>query len=116
MTRRRRPEQELQRSLIEQLRWRARPDVWWCAIPNGGWRSPVEGAIFKALGVQPGAPDLLVVRQGLASFIELKAVGGRLSASQIECHRALRGAGAVVETIDDIDAAIAFLTRLEALQ
>jgi hypothetical protein len=109
MTRRRRPEQELQRSLIEQLRWRARPDVWWCAIPNGG-------AIFKALGVQPGAPDLLVVRQGLASFIELKAVGGRLSASQIECHRALRGAGAVVETIDDIDAAIAFLTRLEALQ
>jgi hypothetical protein len=114
--RRRQPEGQLQRSLVDRLRWCARSDVWFCHIPNGGARSPVAGAIFKSFGVVPGAPDLLIVRAGQALFMELKAPGRKLSPAQIECHAALRRAGALVETIDNIDAAIAFLHRLGVLR
>jgi VRR-NUC domain len=107
--RRRQPEAQLQRSLVEHLRWCARSDVWWAHIPNGGARTAVEGAIFRALGVCPGAPDLLIVRAGQALFIECKAAGRKLSASQVECHEALRRAGAAVETADNVDQALGFL-------
>jgi hypothetical protein len=105
------PEAQLHRSLVEHLRWCARSDVWWAHIPNGGARTAIEGAIFKSLGVQPGAPDLLVVRAGQALFIECKAPGRKLSPSQVECHEALRRAGAAVETADNIDHALGFLRR-----
>jgi hypothetical protein len=105
------PEAQLHRSLVEHLRWCARSDVWWAHIPNGGARTAIEGAIFKSLGVQPGAPDLLVVRAGQALFIECKAPGRKLSPSQVECHEALRRAGAAVETTDNIDGALGFLRR-----
>jgi hypothetical protein len=106
----------LQRSLVEHLRWCARSDVWWAHIPNGGARTAIEAAIFKSLGVQPGAPDLLVVRAGQALFIECKAPGRKLSPSQIDCHEALRRAGVTVETFDNIDAALAFLRRMGVLR
>ena len=106
MMRRARPEQALQKAVVGHLQWRARPDVWFCAIPNGDARSPIEGAIFKGLGVVAGAPDLLIVRDGRASFLELKAQGGRLSEAQRECHERLRRAGAVVATATGLDAAL----------
>jgi hypothetical protein len=108
---RRQPETQLQRSLVEHLRWCSRSDVWFTHIPNGGWRSKIEAAIFKSLGVQAGAPDLLVIRAGYALFIECKAPGRELSPSQVECHEALRRAGAAVETSDNIDHALGFLRR-----
>jgi hypothetical protein len=113
---RRQPEAQLQRSLVEHLRWCSRSDVWFAHIPNGGARTAIEGAIFKSLGVQPGAPDLLVVRAGQPIFLELKAPGRKLTPAQIECHEALRRASATVETFDNIDAALAFLKRLGVLR
>ena len=110
------PEAQLQRSLVEHLAWCARADVWWCHVPNGGGRTAIEAAIFKALGVRPGAPDLLIVRAGQALFMELKAPGRKLSPSQMECHTELKRAGAVVETVDNIDDALGFLTRLGVLR
>jgi hypothetical protein len=116
MTRRQRPEAILQRSLVEHMRWCARGDVWWTHIPNGGWRSPIEAAIFKSLGVREGAPDLLVIHAGQPLFLELKAAGRKLSPVQTECHDALRRAGATVETADNIDTAVAFLNRIGAMR
>jgi VRR-NUC domain len=110
-TRRQSHEAQLQRSLVEHLRWCARSDVWFCHIPNGGARTAIEGAIFKALGVRAGAPDLLIVRASQALFIECKAPGRRLSPAQVECHEALRRAGAAVETTDNINQALGFLRR-----
>ena len=112
MTRRKQPEAQLQRALVEHLRWGARGDTWWTHIPTGGWRSPIEAAIFKSLGVRAGSPDLLIIRAGQPLFLELKVPGRKLSPVQIECHDALRRAGATVETVNTIDAALAFLTRL----
>jgi hypothetical protein len=110
MTRRNQPEAQLQRSLIEHLQWCARGDVWWTHIPNGGWRSPTEAAIFKLLGVRAGSPDLLIIRAGQSLFLELKAPGRNLSPAQTEYHDALRRAGATVETADNIDT-LAFFAR-----
>ena len=50
------------------------------AIPNGGLRSKTTAAKLKREGVLKGIPDLMVVELGL--FIELKAVGGKLSPEQ----------------------------------
>jgi VRR-NUC domain len=107
--RRHQSEAQLQLSFVEHLRWCARSDVWWTHLANGGYPRPTEAAIFKTLGVQPGAPDLLIVRAGQALFIECKAAGRKLSASQVECHEALRRAGAAVETADNVDQALGFL-------
>jgi hypothetical protein len=116
MSRRHQPEAQLQRSLVEHLRWCARSDVWFAHLANGGARTRIEGAILKGLGVRSGAPDLLIVRAGQALFIECKAPGRKLSPTQVECHEALRRAGATVETVGNIDTAIASLKRLGVLR
>jgi hypothetical protein len=116
VTRRRQPEAQWHRSLVEHLHWCAKADVWFCHLANGGARTAVEGAIFKSLGVRPGAPDLLIVRAGQALFIECKAPGRKLSPAQVECHEALRRAGAQIEVADNIDAALMFLGRLGVLR
>jgi hypothetical protein len=43
VTRRRQPEVADQRAVIQHNAWRARPDVFAFHVPNGGWRSRVEG-------------------------------------------------------------------------
>lgn len=68
-----RPEQELQKAVMQHLKVVA-PHVLALHIPNGGKRSPIEGRIFKSLGVMAGAPDILLLwAQGKCAFIELKA-------------------------------------------
>ena len=74
-------------------------------IPNGGARSKAEGAIFKAMGVKAGVPDLflpvpmeLVADDGRAAqsaglFIEMKAQGGRVQPNQKEWMRNLIDCG-----------------------
>src|SRR5262245_3212885 len=112
----RRLEQQLQRAVIEHLRWRARPGVWWTHIPLGGLRSKVEAAIMRGLGVTRGCPDLLIVFEGRAHFLELKAPHGRVSAAQHECHEALRAAGATVAVASNIDEALELLESWEILR
>ena len=70
MTRRAQPETQIQRAVIEHLAWRARPCVWWTHIPLGGLRSKVEAAILRGLGTARGTPDLLIVADGKAHFLE----------------------------------------------
>ena len=82
------------------------------AIPNGGNRSPREGARLKAQGVTAGVPDLLLAvvgarRAGL--FLELKVGRNKPSVAQ-EAHMVLlqlQGyAVAVVYSFDEFRAAI----------
>lgn len=56
-----RPEERLQRDLVQHLRTRL-PKPWLCFhIPNGGGRSKAEAGVLKAMGVLAGMPDLIVV-------------------------------------------------------
>ena len=109
MTRRAQPETQLQRSVIAQLQWRARPGVWWTHIPLGGLRSKVEAAILRGLGTARGTPDLLIVADGKAHFLELKSARSRVTSEQRAGHGALRAAGATVAVATGVDAAIAQL-------
>ena len=67
------------------------------AIPNGGNRDAVTGAMLKAEGVRAGVPDLFlaVPRNGFAGlFVELKKPkGGRVSRSQTDMLAALSASG-----------------------
>ena len=111
VTRRRQPEAADQRAVIEHLAWRARPGVFAFHVPNGGWRSRVEGAILKAIGTVAGVPDIVCIFQGRVYALELKAGRGRLTDVQRVVHERLREAGANVAIAHGIDQAVA---RLEA--
>ena len=65
-------------------------------IPNGGQRHRAVAAKLKAEGTKAGMPDYhLPVSQGdkLGLWIELKAEGGRATATQKEVHQELRELG-----------------------
>jgi hypothetical protein len=110
MTRRRQPEQELQRSVLDHLRWRGVRNLFFFHYPAGGWRSPIEAAILKSLGVVAGVPDILVIHDGQLYGLELKTEYGRLTPTQIETQECMRTAGATVATAVEIDAALKQLT------
>jgi ribonucleoside-diphosphate reductase alpha chain len=116
MSVRRRPEQNLQRALMDHLRARAQPNVYWFHPANGGARTAVEGAILKACGVREGTPDLILIREDKTFVLELKATGSRLSPAQHEAHDELRRAGAEVAIAVGIDDAIGQLERWRLLR
>lgn len=82
-------------------------------IPNGGKRSKTEAARFRAAGVRRGVPDLFLpcARGGYhGMWIEMKAIGGRVSREQEQWRKELMeqgymsvvcyGAAAAIETIE----------------
>ncbi|WP_083891502.1 VRR-NUC domain-containing protein [Fibrella aestuarina] len=83
-------------------------------VPNGGKRTKAEAGIFKAMGVQPGTPDLhlALARCGYHSlYIELKAKGNDLDPEQFTQIELLQAQGHLVRVIwDDLDAFIALVT------
>jgi hypothetical protein len=110
------PEAALQRSVIAHLQWRARPGVWWTHIPLGGLRSKIEASILRGLGTTRGTPDLLIVADGKAHFLELKAPHDRVSTEQRATHERLRAAGAEVAVAHGIDAAVEQLEQWQLLR
>ena len=109
IARRRQPEVQLQRVVLEHLRWRGVSRLFVFHYPAGGWRSPIEAAIFKSLGVVAGVPDLLLVYQGQLYGLELKTAHGRLTPTQIDTQQRMRNAGAIIATAVEIDAALDIL-------
>lgn len=82
-------------------------------IPNGGKRSKSEAVRFRAAGVRSGVPDLFLPcsRGGFHGlWVEMKAIGGRVSREQEQWHKELMeqgymsvvcyGAAAAIETIE----------------
>jgi hypothetical protein len=59
---RRRPEQQIQRSVADHLRARAATGTYWFHPVNGGARTAIEGAILKACDVRAGTPDSICIR------------------------------------------------------
>lgn len=82
------------------------------AIPNGGARSPREGARLKAEGVKPGVSDLLLPlrRGGFAGlWFELKAPGEKPTPKQQDWLRRMARAGYRAEWRDSWTAAAAVI-------
>jgi hypothetical protein len=110
-----RPEQELQKSIVQYLTWACPPPPEgpeWCHVPNGGVRTKAEAAILKAMGVKPGWPDLQFVWRGRAVCIELKSGDAGLSKAQEDRCMRLILAGAALATCRSLEEVIDFLTTL----
>jgi hypothetical protein len=103
------PEAAIQRAVFQHLRTRATPGVFAFHPANGGYRKPIEAAIFKGLGVVPGVPDVFIVHNGRCFALELKAEGGRATDKQLACIAALREAGAFTCITEGLDRALACL-------
>jgi hypothetical protein len=103
------PEQTLHRSVAVLLNAALPPEVFFTSVPAGGG-GKVRGAILKGLGYRSGTPDILLISNGLAYFIELKVPRtGILSAAQRETIPALQNAGArvrVCRSIEDVENAL----------
>ena len=103
---RRRPEQEIQRSVVDHLRCRgARGAVWW-HVPNGGYRQPAEAKIMAGLGVRAGVADICAVHDSRFYALELKAPGGPSTAAQIAFRDEINAAGGFAAEAVGIDAAL----------
>ena len=114
--RRQRPEQAIQRAVLEHLRLRGAPDLFAFHPANGGYRSPVEAMVLKGLGVTPGVPDVVIVHAGKCFGLELKAERGRVTPAQLDCHERMERAGAVVGVAVGIDEALAWLEGHDLLR
>jgi hypothetical protein len=84
------------------------------AIPNGGARDPITGAMLKAEGVKRGVPDLFLptavgTYHGL--FLEMKTASGRLSPEQHQWQHGLIEQGYACVTAHSLEQAIDTLTR-----
>jgi hypothetical protein len=116
-----RPEQSLQRSIIQGLRI-GLPHGWIVAhVPNGGKRTKVEGAIFKAMGVVPGMPDIMVMGvrhfdetkpldapEPYCCFFEVKSGRGVITDVQRACHDRLMDLGFHVAVVTSWDQTVQF--------
>ncbi len=103
------PEQILQRQVAAYLSWALTPPAWFTSIPAGGG-GEMRGRILKGTGYKAGCPDLMILFDGRAHFIELKSAKGVLSEAQKQIHDELRAAQCPVEvcrSLDDVRALMA---------
>jgi hypothetical protein len=76
------------------------------AIPNGGNRTAITGAILKREGAMAGVADLFVMRSNLTYsglFIEMKAAKGKASEAQETFAQAAIVAGYAYYTCRSFD-------------
>ena len=86
-------EDQIQKAVAAWLRV-IRPPWMWLHIPNGGARSERTGALMKALGVRPGAPDLMIDAGHCGTFyVELKTQQGRQQPTQKDFQREVEALG-----------------------
>jgi hypothetical protein len=89
-----RPEEALQRTVVDYLWIAAPPELFWFAVPNQrGTRTKAEMGVLKALGVRAGVPDLCFLWAGRFLGIELKATSGVLTDAQEKAWMDIEAAG-----------------------
>ena len=122
MTRRGTPEADLQRAVVNTLRF-ALPRTAIIhhsanEVTEPGPRGARRQAILTGMGVHPGFADLMVIAGGRVLFLELKAPKGRLRPSQEAFRDVVQAQGfgwALVRSLDDALGALAdhgFTTRI----
>ena len=110
------PEADLQRAVWTLLKRASKPDVFYFHVPNGGYRSPLEAAIMKGLGVVAGVPDMIIIYDGKTYGLELKSKRGRVTGHQSDVMRQMERAGAHCAVAHSIDDAITTLQSWRVLR
>lgn len=114
MTRRGSPEADLQRAVVQALRF-ALPRtaiIQHCAneVTEVGPRGAKRQAILVGMGVHAGFADLMILCEGRVLFLELKAPNGRLRPDQEAFRDTVLAQGfgwALVRSLDDALCALA---------
>ncbi len=126
MTRRKTPEADAQRSIVQTLRF---------VLPRGAIvhhsvnevtagdrRGKSRQAILVGMGVHAGFADLIVLSEGRVLFLEVKSQTGRLRPTQEDFRDTVQTQGfawALVRSVDDALVALAdhgFTTRIRHAQ
>jgi hypothetical protein len=95
-------EHQVQKAICQYLDARG---LCYFAIPNGGKRNVITATKLKAEGVKAGVPDLCIIHEGQAFFLEVKRPAstaggkGRLSPAQKEMIGRLKEAGGEVKVV-----------------
>jgi hypothetical protein len=103
-------EHALQAMCVKWFRY-AHPGVMLFAVPNGGARSAVTGAVLKSEGALPGVADLFLCAPSVNAdgqsvhglFIEMKTETGVWRKNQQEFAAAVRAAGYRYEVVRTFD-------------
>ena len=75
-------------------------------VPNQGRRDPKTASIMKAMGMDPGCPDLIVLAPKVILF-EVKAASGKQSPAQFEWASKAASYGMPVYIVRDARQALA---------
>jgi hypothetical protein len=102
-------EQQIQKCVFEHLRARGAPGIFAWHPFSGGYRKPIEAAIYKSLGVRAGLPDVMVLHNGKLFCVELKKEGGSATPKQIETIAAMEAAGAFTCIAEGLDRALSVI-------
>lgn len=79
-------------------------------VPNGEQRSKAAGGRLKLMGVLPGVPDLMLIRNGKMIFIELKSALGSTSKAQEEFIKNAARHGFETFVISDVQKLVVVLS------
>jgi len=99
----------LQRQIAQFLAVGLAGNSWFSAFPLGGG-GKVRGAILRSMGTKEGTPDLIVINDGRAIFLEVKSYTGAVSEAQKRCHAELRRARCPVYVVRSLDEVVNALT------
>ena len=108
-----RPEQDLQKMVMQHLRQRgARGLVFW-HTPNGvrgnRRKDHVQGAIAKGMGARAGVSDLVLLHQGRFFALELKVPGRTPTEEQLKFLEEVNAAGGFGAWCQGLDRALGIL-------
>jgi hypothetical protein len=110
-TKRTYPESDDQKRVVQWIRKR---DNWLVMrMENALQRTPAQAARDQALGMEPGAPDLMVMYRAFGFFLEMKTVKGKVSEEQEKLHAQLRARGCTVMVGWGSEATIRTLEKIE---
>lgn len=105
-----RPEQDIQKTVVQHLRQRGVPGLVFWHTPNGarmrGRRGHIQGAIAKGMGVRAGVSDIVAFHCEKFFALELKAPGGRPTEDQIEFIAEVRANGGFTCIAEGLDQAL----------
>jgi hypothetical protein len=124
VTRRRHPESQDQRALVQHIEARGAPGLVWFHVPQGNKLGgkisakgiAIQGAINRGLGVRRGVSDLIFLHNAKFHALELKAEGRTPTAEQLKFIDDVNAAGGFACWCAGLEAALRVLERWQILR
>lgn len=102
---------------MDYLNLGGRKDLYWFAIPNGGFRHIRVATALKAEGVRAGTPDLcFLLPEGRVAWLEMKAAKGHLSPDQKQFRDKALSLNHHWAVANDVDEAIRIISSWGVLR